>query len=56
VMRRALAGQLGVAPNALRIRLHRLRAQLELCVRRCLESGGETNSSARPLQGEGQNS
>jgi DNA-directed RNA polymerase specialized sigma24 family protein len=34
--RRALAAQLGVAPGTLRIRLHRLRARLEACVRRCM--------------------
>jgi hypothetical protein len=35
--RRTLATRLGIAPNALRIRLHRLRARLEDCARRCLE-------------------
>jgi RNA polymerase sigma factor (sigma-70 family) len=34
--RRTLAAQLGVSPGTLRIRLHRLRARLEACVRRCM--------------------
>ena len=33
--RRALAHQLGVPPNTLRTRLHRLRTQLETRIRRC---------------------
>jgi DNA-directed RNA polymerase specialized sigma24 family protein len=39
--RRDLARQLSVGSNALRIRLHRLRAQLAACTRRCLEKGRE---------------
>lgn len=38
--RRALAESLGIGQNALRIRMHRIRARLESCVRACL--GGET--------------
>ncbi|HEX8720195.1 MAG TPA: hypothetical protein VF736_06115 [Pyrinomonadaceae bacterium] len=34
--RRELAARLGIAPNALRIRVHRLRASLLECVRACL--------------------
>jgi RNA polymerase sigma factor (sigma-70 family) len=34
--RRELAAKLGVAQNALRIRVHRLRATLQECVSRCL--------------------
>ncbi len=34
--RKRLAVQLGVTVNALRIRIHRLRADLERCIRRCL--------------------
>ena len=36
--RRKMAEQLGVAPNALRIRAHRIRTELRYCVERCLES------------------
>jgi DNA-directed RNA polymerase specialized sigma24 family protein len=35
--RRKLAESLGIAPNALRIRAHRIRAALHDCVRACLE-------------------
>ena len=38
--RRALATRLGIGVNALRIRLHRLRARLEDCVRGCLQRAG----------------
>ncbi len=34
--RKELAARLGIAPNALRIRVHRLRAALQECVRECL--------------------
>jgi hypothetical protein len=34
--RRALAGALGLAPPALRARMHRLRARLQRCTRECL--------------------
>lgn len=34
--RKELAARLGVAQNALRIRVHRLKATLQECVRRCL--------------------
>jgi RNA polymerase sigma factor (sigma-70 family) len=34
--RRRLADSLGVAPNALRIRAHRVRAKLEECVHECV--------------------
>ena len=34
--RHQLAGQLGLTPNALRIRAHRVRRQLEDCIKRCL--------------------
>jgi DNA-directed RNA polymerase specialized sigma24 family protein len=42
--RRALADALGIGQNALRIRMHRIRARLESCVRVCLgdETEGET--------------
>jgi DNA-directed RNA polymerase specialized sigma24 family protein len=40
--RQELAAKLGIGANALRLRLHRLRARLEDCVRECLEPGGET--------------
>jgi RNA polymerase sigma factor (sigma-70 family) len=35
--RKRLAEQLGIALNALRIRAYRIRAQLQICVRACLE-------------------
>jgi DNA-directed RNA polymerase specialized sigma24 family protein len=35
--RRQLAMELGIAVNALRIRAHRIRLALQLCVRHCLE-------------------
>ena len=36
-LRRQMAETLGIAPNALRIRLHRIRAKLLLCVIDCIE-------------------
>jgi DNA-directed RNA polymerase specialized sigma24 family protein len=36
--RRKLAMELGIAVNALRIRAHRIRMQLQVCVTSCLES------------------
>jgi DNA-directed RNA polymerase specialized sigma24 family protein len=42
--RRVLAESLGIGQNALRIRMHRLRARLESCVRDCL--AGETEGQA----------
>jgi len=35
--RKELASELGIAMNALRIRAHRTRLQLQVCVRACLE-------------------
>ena len=35
--RRALAAELGIAPNALRIRVHRIRMTLKRCVEKCIE-------------------
>jgi DNA-directed RNA polymerase specialized sigma24 family protein len=40
--RKAIAARLGIEVNALRIRVHRIRARLGECVRRCV--GGETDS------------
>jgi RNA polymerase sigma factor (sigma-70 family) len=38
IRRRAhLAQRLGIAPNALRIRAHRIRAQLQKCVEKCMD-------------------
>lgn len=37
--RRKLAEELGIAANALRIRAHRIRQQLQQCVQICLEQG-----------------
>jgi len=50
--RRRLAMQLGLPPATLRIRLFRLRARLEDCVRGCL-AGDETPSPGKPQSGEG---
>jgi DNA-directed RNA polymerase specialized sigma24 family protein len=36
-LRRDLAIRLGIPLNALRIRIHRIRAQLEACVEQCME-------------------
>lgn len=41
--RKALAEELGIPPNALRIRVHRVRAQLEECVIRCLRKARNDN-------------
>lgn len=49
--RRQIADRLGVAPNALRIRLHRLRAQLEECVTACLDGRSETSGPQPPQKG-----
>lgn len=43
--RKALAAELGVDPNALRVRMHRIRAKLEACVRAC-QSGNEIDREA----------
>jgi DNA-directed RNA polymerase specialized sigma24 family protein len=40
-LHRSLAEELGVSPNALRLRTHRIRAGLEKCVIACL-SGAAT--------------
>jgi RNA polymerase sigma factor (sigma-70 family) len=39
--RKQLAENLGIAPNALRIRAFRIRAALQECVEKCLERTGE---------------
>jgi DNA-directed RNA polymerase specialized sigma24 family protein len=44
--RRTLAEQLGVTLPALRLRMHRVRARLEACVRSCTEA--ETESGPAP--------
>jgi len=41
-LRRDLAARLGIPLNALRIRIHRIRAQLETCVEQCMQEN-ETN-------------
>lgn len=45
VHRKKLAGELGIAPNALRIRAHRIRTDLRDCVEECVaeENNDETN-------------
>jgi DNA-directed RNA polymerase specialized sigma24 family protein len=44
--RQSLAASLGIAPNALRIRVHRLRNTLQSCVTRCLSA--TTGSEIQP--------
>ena len=39
--RRMLAEKLGIAPNALRIRAYRIRAELQKCVERCVERASQ---------------
>ncbi|HQR66875.1 MAG TPA: hypothetical protein PLB02_05725 [Thermoanaerobaculia bacterium] len=46
--RKRMAERLGVAPNALRIRMHRMRAALEQCVERCL-GGAERRNGSEPV-------
>ena len=53
--RRRLGVEMAVPANTLRIRLHRLRARMEACVRRCL-GGDETSSPRGPHSGEGDRS
>jgi len=45
VQRKKLADELGIAPNALRIRAHRIRTDLRDCVEKCVaeENNDETN-------------
>jgi RNA polymerase sigma factor (sigma-70 family) len=50
--RRQIADRLGVGTNALRIRLHRLRARLEECVNACLGPSGETSRVRDPQEDE----
>jgi DNA-directed RNA polymerase specialized sigma24 family protein len=50
--RKAMAEGMGVGVVALRLRLHRLRAKLEACIRHCLEERGETSSPAAPSPSE----
>lgn len=37
--RKALAGRLGISVNNLRVRVYRIRAALEKCIRQCLKQG-----------------
>lgn len=36
--RKVLADRIGMATNALRVKVHRIRAKLEECIKRCLET------------------
>jgi DNA-directed RNA polymerase specialized sigma24 family protein len=47
--RREMADRMGIGPNALRIRLHRIRRTLEGCLVRCL-ADRETNGAPPSLQ------
>jgi DNA-directed RNA polymerase specialized sigma24 family protein len=40
--RSALAHELGVSPNGLRLRIHRITGRLRSCVLECVDSGGRT--------------
>jgi DNA-directed RNA polymerase specialized sigma24 family protein len=51
--RRRLAAELQVSGGALRLRLHRLRVDLEGCVRSCLGSGPETETSSAHIMSRG---
>jgi DNA-directed RNA polymerase specialized sigma24 family protein len=48
----AIADGIGVDVTALRLRLHRLRANLEACTRQCLEEHGQMPSPAAASSGE----
>jgi DNA-directed RNA polymerase specialized sigma24 family protein len=50
--RRAIADGMGLGGAALRLRLHRLRAKLEGCIRHCLEQNGETSPLVAPSPSE----
>ena len=52
--RRRIAARLGVAPNTLRIRVHRLRGRLEECVERCIggSSGRNGSKSMHTIRGK----
>ena len=39
--RKEMAEELGISPNTLRIRVHRLRTKLQKCIRKCLEERKE---------------
>jgi RNA polymerase sigma factor (sigma-70 family) len=43
--RRELAARLGVSAGSLRLKLHRVRADLQVCVRACLAAAAETERS-----------
>ena len=36
--RRGLAGRVGISTNTLRVKVHRIRAKLEECIRHCIEA------------------
>jgi DNA-directed RNA polymerase specialized sigma24 family protein len=46
--RSALARELGLSPNGLRLRIHRITGRLRDCVVRCVASGGRTGAGAVP--------
>jgi DNA-directed RNA polymerase specialized sigma24 family protein len=47
--RATLAADLGVSPGVLRLRLHRIRARLHVCVRKCLARREMSGAGAPPI-------
>jgi RNA polymerase sigma factor (sigma-70 family) len=43
-LRKELAKELGIGQNALRVRMFRLRANLETCIKKCLESAADNET------------
>lgn len=41
--RRGLAGRVGIAANTLRVKVHRIRAKLEECIKRCMKQDPDGN-------------
>ena len=45
--RRSIAEEMGIATNALRVRVHRIRTQLQLCISACLKSSAGDEITGR---------
>lgn len=50
--RQVLARELGVSPQSLRVRLHRIRARLLVCLNECLAAAEEPGGPTRPPSDE----